>query len=139
MDNERRYKALSKMLIALGIMMSIGGLIGLIGGFANMWNLHELDAKDWLFGAIVGGFNIWILGVLIGRKHRWDKKTAKDILSLKILVAVFLIGHLVTSFGRDVTLFGSLSLNKQFIYMLCGCLGVGIASLNRTRKEQSAD
>ena len=139
MERERRDKTLSRVLIALGIIMSIGGLSGLIGGFADLWNLSELDAKDWIFGTIMGGFNIWILGILIGRKHRWDKKTAKDILSLKILVAVFLIGHLVTSFGRDVTLFGSLSLNKQFIYMLCGCLGFGISSLNRTRKEQSTD
>ena len=139
MERERRDKTLSRVLIALGIIMSIGGLIGLIGGFADLWNLSVLDAKDWIFGTIMGGFNIWILGILIGRKHRWDKKTAKDILSLKILVAVFLIGHLVTSFGRDVTLFGSLSLNKQFIYILCGCLGFGISSLNRTRKEQSTD
>ncbi len=139
MENEKRNKTLSIVLIALGIMMSIGGLIVLIGGFANMWNLPELDAKDWLFGTIMGGFNIWILGILIGRKHRWDKKTAKDFLSYKILVAVFLLGHLVTSFVSDVTLFGSLSLNRLFIYMLCGCLGVGITSLNRTRKEQSAD
>ena len=86
MENEKRNKTLSRVLIALGIIMSIGGLIVLIGGFANMWNLHELDAKDWLFGTIIGGFNIWILGILIGRKHRWDKKTAKDILSLKILI-----------------------------------------------------
>ena len=139
MERERRDKTLSRVLIALGIIMSIGGLSGLIGGFADLWNLSELDAKDWIFGTIMGGFNIWILGILIGRKHRWDKKTARDFLSLKILVAVFLIGHLATSFGRDVTLFGSLSLNHQFIYMLCGCLGVGIASLNRTRKEQSTD
>ncbi len=139
MANEKRNKTLSRVLIALGIIMSIGGLIGLIGGFANMWNLPELDAKDWLFGTIVGGFNIWFLGILIGRKNRWDEKTAKDFLSCKILVAVFLIGHLVTSFVSDVTLFGSLSLNRLFIYMLCGCLGVGIASLNRTRKEPSAD
>lgn len=139
MENEKRNKTLSRVLIALGIMMSIGGLIGLIGGFANMWNLHELDAKDWLFGTIVGGFNVWILGILIGRKNRWDKKTATDFLSYKILVAVLLIGHLVTSFVSDVTLFGRLSLNRLFIYMLCGCLGVGIASLNQTRKEQSAD
>ena len=53
MENEKRNKTLSIVLIALGIMMSIGGLIGLIGGFANMWNLHELDAKDWLFGTII--------------------------------------------------------------------------------------
>ena len=139
MENEKRNKTLSIVLIVLGIIMSIGGLIVLIGGFANMWNLPELDAKDWLFGTIMGGFNIWILGILIGRKHRLDKKTAKDFLSYKILVAVFLLGHLATTFGSDVTLFGSLSLNKQFIYMLCGCLGVGIASLARTRKEQSAD
>ena len=139
MENEKRNKTLSRVLIALGIIMSIGGLSGLIGGFADLWNLSELDAKDWIFGTIMGGFNIWILGILIGRKHRWDKKTAKDFLFLKILVAVFLIGHLATSFGRDVTLFGSLSLNHQFIYMLCGCLGFGIASLNRTRKEQSTD
>ena len=68
MENEKRNKTLSQVLIVLGIIMSIGGLIGLIGGFANMWNLHELDAKDWLFGTIIGGFNIWILGILIGRK-----------------------------------------------------------------------
>lgn len=135
MANEKRNKTLSIVLIALGIMMSIGGLIVLIGGFVNMWNLPELDAKDWLFGTIVGGFNIWILGILIGRKNRWDKKTAKDFISYKILVAVFLIGHLVTSFVSDVTLFGNLSLNRLFIYMLCGCLGIGIASLARTRKR----
>lgn len=139
MERERRDKTLSRVLIALGIIMSIGGLIGLIGGFADLWNLSELDAKDWIFGTIMGGFNIWILGILIGRKHRWDKKTAKDFLSYKILVAVFLLGHLVTSFVSDVTLFGSLSLNRLFIYMLCGCLGFGISSLNRTRKEQSTD
>ena len=135
MENEKRNKPLSIVLIALGIMMSIGGLIVLIGGFVNMWNLPELDAKDWLFGTIVGGFNIWILGILIGHKNRWDKKTAKDFISYKILVAVFLIGHLVTSFVSDVTLFGNLSLNRLFIYMLCGCLGIGIASLARTRKR----
>ena len=139
MERERRDKTLSRVLIALGIIMSIGGLIGLIGGFADLWNLSVLDAKDWIFGTIMGGFNIWILGILIGRKHRWDKKTAKDFLSYKILVAVFLLGHLVTSFVSDVTLFGSLSLNRLFIYMLCGCLGFGISSLNRTRKEQSTD
>lgn len=139
MENEKRNKTLSIVLIALGIILSIGGLIVLIGGFAGMWSLPELDAKYWLFGTIVGGFNIWILGILIGRKHRWDKKTAKDFLSYKILIAVCLLGHLVTSFGSDITLFGSLSLNRLFINMLCVCLGVGIASLARTRKEQSTD
>ena len=139
MERERRDKTLSRVLIALGFIMSIGGLSGLIGGFADLWNLSVLDAKDWIFGTIMGGFNIWILGILIGRKHRWDKKTAKDFLSYKILVAVFLLGHLVTSFVSDVTLFESLSLNRLFIYMLCGCLGFGISSLNRTRKEQSTD
>jgi hypothetical protein len=141
MDNERRYKTLSKMLIALGIIMSIGGIIALIGGFASMWSLPKIDAKDWLFGAIVGGFNIWIIGVLIGRKHRWNKKLTKDFLYYKAIVAVSLLGHLATSFSSNILLIKdpSLSLNQLFIYMLGGCLGLGISYLIRTRKGESTD
>jgi hypothetical protein len=143
MENERKNKdkTLSNVLIALGIIMSIGGIIAMVGGLASVWSLPEFDAHGWLFGAIVGGFNIWILGVLIGRKHSWGKKMAKNMLYYKILVAVCLLGHLATSFGSDIMLIKepSLSLNKLFIYMLCGCLGVGISYLNNIRKEQSPD
>lgn len=94
MENEKRNKTLSRLLITLGIILSIGGIIVLIGAFANIWNLLELDAKDWLGGTIMGGFDIWILGILIGRKHRWDKKMTKDFLYYKVIVAVSFLGHL---------------------------------------------
>jgi hypothetical protein len=130
------------MLIALGIIMSIGGIIAMVGGTTGMLSIPEFDAYGWpLFGAIAGGFCIWIIGVLIGRKHRWDKKTAKDILYYKIYVVVGLIGHLATSFGNDVQLWEnpSLTLNQLFIYLLFGCLGVGIGYLTRMQKEESND
>ena len=141
MENEKRNKTLSRVLIALGIIMSIGGLIVLIGGFANMWNLPELDAKDWLFGTILGGFNIWILGILIGRKHRWDKKIANRVFVYKIAIAVGLIGHLATAFGNDVQLWENpdLTLNQLFIFWLGCYLCYGIVSLIFMRKGKSTD
>lgn len=141
MENEKRNKTLSIVLIALGIILSIGGLIVLIGAFANIWNLLELDAKDWLGGTIMGGFDIWILGILIGRKHRWDKKMTKDFLYYKVIVAVSFLGHLATAFGRDILLFKDpgLSLNKLFFYILSGCMGLGIGYLTKTRNGKSAD
>lgn len=141
MENETRNKTLSRVLIALGIIMSIGGIIAMVCGIAGLWDLPEFDAYGWLFGAIVGGFTIWIFGVLVGRKQRMDKKMAKNFFYYKILVAVGLIGHLTTAFGTDVMLIKdpSLSLNQLFIYLLCGCLGVGLSYLNETRKEQSTN
>ena len=139
MENEKRNKTLSRLLIALGIIMSIGGIIAMACGISGLWSLPEFDAYGWLFGAIVGGFNIWLFGVLVGRKHRMDKKMAKNFFYYKILVAVGLIGHLTTAFGTDVMLIKdpSLSLNQLFIYLLCGCLGVGLSYLSETRKEQT--
>ena len=143
MENERKNKdkTLSNVLIALGIIMSIGGIIAMVGYIANVWNLPEFDAHGWLFGTIVGGFSIWIFGVLIGRKHRWDEKMAKNMFYYKILVAVCLLGQLATAFGSDIMLIKdpSLSLNQLFIYLLSGCVGVGISYLSDTRKEQSTD
>lgn len=141
MEKESRNKTLSSVLITVGIILSIGGLIAMIGNIAGIWSLPEFDAYGWLFGAIVGGFNIWCIGILIGRLHRLDKKSAKDIKYLKIIVAVALIGHLATAFGNDVLLIKdpSLGLNELFNYILCGCLGVGIARLSQTRKSQSDD
>lgn len=139
MENEKRNKTLSWVLIALGIIMSIGGIIAMICGIAGLWSLPEFDAYGWLFGAIVGGFNLWIFGVLVGRKDRMSKKMTKNCFYFKIIVAVCLIGHLSTAFGTDVMLIKdpSLSLNQLFIYLLCGCLGAGLSYLNETRKEQS--
>lgn len=139
MENDKRNKTLSRLLIALGIIMSIGGIIAMACGISGLWSLPEFDAYGWLFGAIVGGFAIWIFGVLVGRKHRMDKKMAKNFFYYKILVAVGLIGHLTTAFGTDVMLIRdpSLSLNQLFIYLLCGCLGVGLSYLSETRKEQT--
>lgn len=139
MENETRNKTLSRVLIALGIIMSIGGIIAMVCGITGLCSLPKFDAYSWLFGAIVGGFAIWIFGVLVGRKHRMDKKMAKNFFYYKILVAVGLIGHLTTAFGTDVMLIKdpSLSLNQLFIYLLCGCLGVGLSYLSETRKEQT--
>ncbi len=139
MENETRNKTLSRVLIALGIIMSIGGIIAMACGISGLWSLPEFDSYGWLFGAIVGGFNIWLFGVLVGRKHRMDKKMAKNFFYYKILVAVGLIGHLTTAFGTDVMLIKdpSLTLNQLFIYLLCGCLGVGLSYLSETRKEQT--
>ena len=140
-EKKNKDKTLSNVLIALGIIMSIGGIIAMVGDIANVWNLPEFEAYGWLFGTIVGGFNIWIFGVLLGRKHRWDEKMAKSMCYYKIPVAVCLLGHLATAFGSDIMLIKepSLSLNQLFIYMLSGCLGVGISYLSNTRKEPSTD
>ena len=143
MENEKRNKVLSKVLIVLGIILSIGGLIAMIADIAGLWNLTEPDVRRWLFGVTVGGFDIWIIGVLIGRKHRLSPKMVKNVFSYKILVAMGLIGHLTTAFSTETLLMKdpSGSLNRLFIYFLSGCLGLGIVYLlqTRTRKEQSAD
>lgn len=143
MEKEKRNKVLSKVLIVAGIILSIGGLIAMIADIAGLWNLTESVVRRWLFGVTVGGFDIWILGVLIGRKHRMSPKMVKNVFSYKILVAVGLIGHLTTSFGNDALQMKdpSGSLNRLFIYFLSGCLGLGIVYLlkTRARKEQSAD
>lgn len=137
MENERKNKVLSSILVILGIIMSSGGILAMI----YLWNLPKFDAEGLLLGTIVGGLNIWIFGVLVGRKHLWDKKMVKNFLYFKGLLAVGLIGYLVTAFGRDILLIKkpSLSLNELFIYMLCGCLGVGISYLIQTRKGKSTD
>lgn len=139
MDNEKINKTLSQVLIALGAIMSIGGIIAMVCDISGLWELPEFDDYGWLFGTIVGGFTIWIFGVLVGRKHRMDKKMAKNFFYYKIIVAVCLLGHLATAFGTDVMLIKdpSLSLNQLFIYLLSGCLGVGLSYLSETRKEQS--
>ncbi len=143
MENEKRNKVLSRVLIVLGIILSIGGLIAMIADIAGLWNLTEPDVRRWLFGVTVGGIDIWILGVLIGRKHRLSPKMVKNVFSYKILVAVGLLGHLTTAFSTETLLMKdpSGSLNRLFIYFLSGCLGLGIVYLlqTRTRKEQSAD
>lgn len=143
MENEKRNKVLSRVLIVLGIILSIGGLIAMIADIAGPWNLTEPDVRRWLFGVTVGGIDIWILGVLIGRKHRLSPKMVKNVFSYKILVAVGLLGHLTTAFSTETLLMKdpSGSLNRLFIYFLSGCLGLGIVYLlqTRTRKEQSAD
>ena len=130
-------------MIVLGIILSIGGLIAMIADIAGLWNLTEPDVRRWLFGVTVGGIDIWILGVLIGRKHRLSPKMVKNVFYYKILVAVGLIGHLTTAFSTETLLMKdpSGSLNRLFIYFLSGCLGLGIVYLlqTRTRKEQSAD
>ena len=139
MEDESRNKNLSRLLIALGIIMSIGGIIAIISSITGLWSLPEINEYDWLFGAIVGGFNIWIFGILVGRKHRWDQKIIKNIFSYKILLAVGLIGHLATAFGWDFVLIKApkLTLNQLFIYLLCGCLGLGISYLIKTQKGES--
>ena len=143
MENEKRNKVLSKVLIVLGIILSIGGLIAMIADIAGLWNLTEPDVRRWLFGVTVGGIDIWILGVLIGRKHRLSPKMVKNVFYYKILVAMGLIGHLTTAFSTETLLMKdpSGSLNRLFIYFLSGCLGLGIVYLlqTRTRKEQSDD
>ena len=97
MENEKRNKVLSRVLIVLGIILSIGGLIAMIADIAGLWNLTEPDVRRWLFGVTVGGFDIWIIGVLIGRKHRLSPKMVKNVFYYKILVAVGLLGHLTTA------------------------------------------
>lgn len=138
MANEKKNKFLSRVLIVLGVIMSIGGIIGLIGDIANVWTLPEFNSLRWLFGVIVGGFDIWIFGVLLGREHRMDKQTAKNLLYYKIIVAVALLGHLVTALGHDVILIKnpSLGLNEVFVILLCGCLGSGLADLSKTRPQK---
>lgn len=143
MENEKRNKVLSKVLIVLGIILSIGGIIAMIVDIAGLWNLTVPDVRRWLFGVTVGGLDIWILGVLIGRRHRMSPKMVKNVFSYKILVAMGLIGHLTTSFSNDALQMKdpSGSLNRLFIYFLCGCLGLGIVYLlkTRARTEQCAD
>ena len=143
MENEKRNKVLGRVLIVLGIILSIGGLIAMIADIAGLWNLTEPDVRRWLFGVTVGGIDIWILGVLIGRKHRLSPKMVKNVFYYKILVAVGLLGHLTTAFSTETLLMKdpSGSLNRLFIYFLSGCMGLGIVYLlqTRTRKEQSAD
>lgn len=137
MENERKNKVLSSILVILGIIMSSGGILAMI----YLWDLPKFDADGLLFGTIVGGLNIWIFGVLVGRKHHWDKKKVKNFLYFKGFLAVGLIGYLVTAFGRDILLIKkpSLSLNELCIYMLSGCLGLGISYLFQTRKGKSTD
>ena len=141
MDNERRYKTLSKILIAIGIIMSIGSIIAMICGKAGVWSIPVFDDYGWLWGLILGAFNILILGVLIGRKHRWDKIIANRVFVYKIAIAVGLIGHLATAFGNDVQLWENpdLTLNQLFIFWLGCYLCYGIVSLIFMRKGKSTD
>jgi hypothetical protein len=137
MDDEKRNKTLAKVLIVLGIILSIGGIIAMIAGLCGF---PVIDNPSWLFGAIVGGFNIWIIGVLMGRKHRMNRKMLKNFFCYKIMVVVFLIGHLATSFGNIMLIKDPpLDLNRLLIYLLSGCLGLGIAYLFQTQKKQSTD
>lgn len=137
MEDEKRNKALSKVLIVLGIILSIGGIIAMIAGLCGF---PVIDNPDWLFGAIIGGFNIWVVGVLMGRKHRMDRKMVKNFFCYKIMVVVFLMGHLATSFGNILLIKNPpLDLKRLLIYLLSGCLGLGITYLFQTRKEQSTD
>lgn len=141
MENERRNKVLSNVLIAMGIIMSIGGIIAMICDLADLWSLSVIEAwRDLLFGVIVGGFNIWILGVLIGRKHHLNKKTVREFPFYKFFIVVGLIGHLATTFLSNTSAEdSSVGLNRLFIYLLCGCLGVGINYLTNTQKDQSTE
>ena len=143
MENERRNKTLSRVMIALGVIMSIGGIIALSCSISGLWSLPRFDSFRWLFGVIIGGFNIWVIGTLARRKHRMDKKTFKNFFYHKVLVALGLLGHLATAFGTDVMLIKdpaySLSLNHLFIILLSGCLGMGLSFLSQTGKEQSSD
>lgn len=107
----KKIKTLNTVLKALGILLTVGSIIAILGYAFDWWYTPRVNGScRYLMFLLLTGVNIWLLGVICGRKHNLDElgmkqlRWYKEFLIFAVLLAlvpIFIIDPVIpgTDFG----------------------------------------
>lgn len=76
----KRNKTLSMVIKALGILITIGFIIVIVGNAFNWWHAPKVNGSGhYLFVILFTGLNLWLLGAIVGRQHNLDEKGMRQL------------------------------------------------------------
>ena len=133
----KRNKTLSMVLKALGILLTVGLIIALVGNAKGWWHTPRINGSGhYLFVILLTGLNLWLLGPLCGRQHNLDDKGMRLLAFHKGFFALVVLLALVDIFVvNPVIPVLDLSLSKIVNLLFGGLIGSAGHLLSRSRNR----
>ena len=123
METKENKKTLSIVLKALGIIMTLGAFIALIGNDFDLWPTLELNGSGrWVYVALLTGINVFLIGIINGLDCL-NEKGKKCLRILKVLFIIALLLFAVDVYLAYPVITGNLDLTVIVYCLLSGFFG----------------
>ena len=133
----KRNKTLSMVLKALGILLTVGFIIALVGNALGWWLTPKVNGSGhYLFVILFTGLNLWLLGAIHGRQHNLDDAGMRLLAFHKGFFALVVLLALVDLFVvNPVIPVLDLSLSEIVNLLFGGLIGSAAHLLSRSRNR----